>query len=201
MLCIVQARMSSKRLKGKTLLKMKGKPLLERVLSNLVLSKKIKKIVIATSNKKSDNKIVNFCKKKNFLFTRGPLANVALRYIQTLKIYPCDEFLRISGDSPFINHKIIDKIITLSKKKKFDVYTNTFPRTFPKGHSVEIINTNSFLKNYKHFNKYQKEHLTSYFYKENKRFIIRNLKSKKNMSHLNLSVDTKEDFIRLSKNI
>ena len=63
MLCIVQARMSSKRLKGKTLLKMKGKPLLERVLSNLVLSKKIK-IVIATSNKKSDNKIVNFVKKK-----------------------------------------------------------------------------------------------------------------------------------------
>ena len=68
MLCIVQARMSSKRLKGKTLLKMKGKPLLERVLSNLVLSKKIKKIVIATSNKKSDNKIVNFFVKKKIFY-------------------------------------------------------------------------------------------------------------------------------------
>lgn len=201
MLCIVQARMSSKRLKGKTLLNMKGKPLLERVLSNLVLSKKIKKIVVATSNKKSDDKIINFCKKKNFLFTRGSLTNVALRYIQTLKIYPCDVFLRITGDSPFINHKIIDKIITLSKRKKFDIYTNTFPRTFPKGQSVEIINTNSFLKNYKYFNKYQKEHLTSYFYQEKKKFIILNFKSAKDISSLNLSVDTKEDFIRLSNSI
>jgi spore coat polysaccharide biosynthesis protein SpsF len=201
MLCIVQARMSSKRLKGKTLLNMKGKPLLERVLSSLVLSKKIKKIVVATSNKKSDDKIINFCKKKNFLFTRGSLTNVALRYIQTLKIYPCDVFLRITGDSPFINHKIIDKIITLSKRKKFDIYTNTFPRTFPKGQSVEIINTNSFLKNYKYFNKYQKEHLTSYFYQEKKKFIILNFKSAKDISSLNLSVDTKEDFIRLSNSI
>ena len=201
MLCIDQARMSSKRLKGKTLLNMKGKPLLERVLSNLVLSKKIKKIVVATSNKKSDDKIINFCKKKNFLFTRGSLTNVALRYIQTLKIYPCDVFLRITGDSPFINHKIIDKIITLSKRKKFDIYTNTFPRTFPKGQSVEIINTNSFLKNYKYFNKYQKEHLTSYFYQEKKKFIILNFKSAKDISSLNLSVDTKEDFIRLSNSI
>ena len=108
MICIVQARMSSKRLPGKSLLKMKGKFILERVIDNLYLSKKIKKIIVATSNKKSDNKIVNFCKKRNISFTRGSLRNVALRYIKTLKSYPCKFFLRITGDSPLIDYKIIN---------------------------------------------------------------------------------------------
>ena len=201
MLCIVQARMSSKRLPGKVLMKMKGKTILERVIYNLSLSKEIKKIVVATSNNKSDDKIVSFCKIRNFLFTRGSLSNVALRYVKTIKIYPCKKFLRISADSPFINYKLIDNMIRLSKKKKFDIYTNTFPRTFPKGYSVEIINTKTFLKFYKYFNRRQAEHLTSYFYENNKNFIIKNFISTKNMSDLNLSVDTSKDFIRLSKNI
>ena len=57
MLIVQASNVIKKRLKGKTLLKMKGKPLLvERSIKQLVsLSKKIKKIVIATSNKKSDN--------------------------------------------------------------------------------------------------------------------------------------------------
>ena len=72
MICIVQARMSSKRLPGKTLLKLKGKSILERVVNNLSLSKKIKKIIIATSSRKSDKKIVNFCKENIILYTTGP---------------------------------------------------------------------------------------------------------------------------------
>ncbi len=199
MICIVQARMSSKRLPGKSLLKLKGKFILERVINNLCLSKKIKKIIVATSNKKSDNKIVNFCKKNKILFIRGALNNVALRFMKTLKKYPCKSFLRISADSPLINHKIVDKMIVLSKKKKFDIFTNTFPRTFPRGYSVEIINTKVFMKYYKNFNDNQREHITSYFYEKYKKFIIYNFKSKKNMSHMNFSIDTKKDFLRISK--
>tara|TARA_B100000767_G_scaffold84296_1_gene81080 strand:+ start:372 stop:779 length:408 start_codon:yes stop_codon:yes gene_type:complete len=132
MICIVQARMSSKRLPGKSLLKMKKKFILERVIDNLYLSKKIKKIIVATSNKKSDNQIVNFCKKRNILFTRGSLRNVALRYIKTLKYYPCKFFLRITGDSPLIDYKLIDKIISLSKKKNLTFLLIHFLEHFQK---------------------------------------------------------------------
>jgi spore coat polysaccharide biosynthesis protein SpsF len=201
MICIVQARMSSKRLPGKTLLKIKGKSVLERVVLNLNLSKKIKKIIVATSSRNSDKEIINFCKKNSILYTTGPLENVALRFIRTLKRFPCNVFLRISADSPLINYKIIDKMINLSKNKKFDIFTNTFPRSFPKGFSVEIINTITFKKNYKKFNKFQKEHITTFFYQRFKMFKIINFKSKKNLSNLNFSVDTKSDLINVSRYI
>ena len=42
MICIIQARMTSKRLPGKTLLKIKGKTILERVIENVKLSRKVK---------------------------------------------------------------------------------------------------------------------------------------------------------------
>ena len=48
-LAIVQARMGSKRLPGKTLKLMNGKPMLEQLLLNLKGSKYDKKFVVATS--------------------------------------------------------------------------------------------------------------------------------------------------------
>ena len=61
-------------------------------------------------------------------------------------------FIRISGDSPLINLKIIDRAISLHKKNKnVDIITNVFPRTFPMGQSVEINKTKMIKKNLKQF--------------------------------------------------
>ena len=50
-------------------------------------------------------------------------------------------FVRISADSPLIDPSLIDKAVTLFKKNRFDIVTNVFPRTFPKGFSVEVVNS------------------------------------------------------------
>ena len=77
-------------------------------------------------------------------------------------------FKTVSGkdNSPLIDYSLIDKMIRLSKKKNFDIFTNVFPRTFPKGFSVEIIKTNVFFNSYKYFKKNHKEHVSSYFYEK-----------------------------------
>ena len=62
MICFVQARMSSKRLPGKTMKMINGRPLISFVIYRLKRSKLISKIVILTSENKTDDKIVNFCK-------------------------------------------------------------------------------------------------------------------------------------------
>ena len=64
MLCIVQSRMSSKRLPGKALLKINKEPILQRIIKNLKYSNRIDKIIVATSNKSSDLPIISFFKKK-----------------------------------------------------------------------------------------------------------------------------------------
>ena len=65
MICFVQARMNSKRLPGKTMKIIKNKPVLFYVLSRLKKSKFLKKIVVLTSTKKTDNIIVKYCEDNN----------------------------------------------------------------------------------------------------------------------------------------
>ena len=59
MLCIIQARMSSKRLPGKILKEVNSQPLLYYLIKSIKNSRKIKKIIVATSNDYKDLKIIN----------------------------------------------------------------------------------------------------------------------------------------------
>ena len=69
MLCVVQARCGSKRLKRKIFGKIKNVSIIERVINNLKKSKKISKIIIATSKTKEDDEVELFCKRKKLTFT------------------------------------------------------------------------------------------------------------------------------------
>ena len=57
MLAIIQARMLSKRLKGKMLKKISHLTVLEHVINQVSSAKFIDNVVVATSKHKSDNKI------------------------------------------------------------------------------------------------------------------------------------------------
>ena len=101
----------------------------------------------------------------------------------------------MSADSPLLNYKLVDAMILSSKKKNYDIFTNIFPRTFPKGQSIEIIKTKSFLSIKNNFlNNEEKEHLTKYFYNNPLKFNIYNYRNNINYSNYNLSVDTENDF-------
>jgi spore coat polysaccharide biosynthesis protein SpsF len=194
MLCILQARMSSKRFPGKTLKLLKGKKILELIHEQISRSNFISEIIVATSKHFSDDKIFLFCKKRNIKVFRGSLNNVASRYYQIVKKKRCKYFLRINADSPLSSEKIIDQLCKKSKESKIDIITNVFPRTFPKGQSVEIIRSSLLKKYIGKFDKYDLEHVTSYFYKNFKKFKIKNIKNKFDQSMYNLSIDTKNDF-------
>jgi spore coat polysaccharide biosynthesis protein SpsF (cytidylyltransferase family) len=200
-LCIIQARYSSKRLPGKVLKKILGTTVLERVINQVKKSKKINKIIIATSKHKNDKKIINFCKRNKINCILGPLNNVFKRFYSIIIQEHCKSFVRISADSPLLDYSLIDKAVTLFNKNRYDIITNVFPRTFPKGFSVEVINSkiilNSLLKIKK---KRHQEHLTSFFYDNYKKFKIKNFYNKINYSNINLSIDNLSDFIRV-KNI
>ena len=85
MLCVLQARMSSKRFPNKMLKNIKGKTLLLRVYRQLQRSKCIKKIVVATSKSKSDDSLERYCKLNKIKVFRGSKNNVSLRFYKLLK--------------------------------------------------------------------------------------------------------------------
>ena len=197
----VQARMSSKRFPGKVMKEINGKKLIDIIFDVLKKTKKIKKIVVLTSTNKSDDILCNHLKKQKINFFRGSLENVYQRFFDAVDYYKVDQFVRITGDSPFINPKIINECIVENKGNEYDIVTNVFPRSFPIGQSVELINSKMFKK---HKNKITKkkrfrEHITSFFYENSSNFKIKNIYNKKNLSTLDLSINYKNDIKKLFK--
>tara|TARA_B100001057_G_scaffold499104_1_gene608547 strand:- start:1682 stop:2359 length:678 start_codon:yes stop_codon:yes gene_type:complete len=196
----LQARCSSKRLPNKVIKTINDKPMFLNIIDSLKNSKLIKKIIVTTSNNKTDDKLVSICKKNKIEYFRGNLENVSRRLKDLLiKLnFKKGYFMRISADSPLIDFKLINKFIKITYRKKPDILTNTFKRSFPKGQSIELIKSSVFLKNQKKFKiNSDKEHITTYFYRNYKKFKIFNIENKKNYSNLNMSVDTKSDMIKM----
>lgn len=102
---------------GKVLKKIESKTILERVVDQLDKSKKIKKIIVATSTSYKDKPIVRLCKKKGYNFFCGPLNNVYKRFKLVVEKENCKSFIRINADSPLIDYKIVNKAINYFNKK------------------------------------------------------------------------------------
>ena len=64
--CLIQARMSSKRFPGKVLKKIGNKEVLKYLIERL--KNKLKKIdiIVLTSKNSTDRKIISFCKQNNY---------------------------------------------------------------------------------------------------------------------------------------
>lgn len=198
MLCIIQARMSSSRLPGKMLMQINEKPLLQRVIDRVSDSKKISKIIVATSLNQEDNQIEDYCNSIRTQCYRGDLNNVVKRYMDIIENESVDAFVRISGDSPLIPSEVIDKAVICFENNDCDIVTNVFPRTYPKGFSVEVISSKSFAIINQNLTKDQKEHITKKYYDNSDKFKIINFESSINYGEINLCVDTINDLNKIT---
>ena len=68
---IVAARMDSKRMYGKPMKLICGKPIIKHVVDRLRNIKKIDNIIVATSTKKENDIFINFAKKEGVKYFRG----------------------------------------------------------------------------------------------------------------------------------
>lgn len=197
---VICARCSSKRFPNKVLKKINGIPLILQVYERVKNSKYVDNIIVATSNKNSDDKLNKLCLKHNINCYRGSLNNVFSRFINIIKIYKTDIVIRISADSPFIDSKLIDQSIKMFLSKKVDIVTNIFKRSYPKGQSIEVFDKKIFTKT-KNLNltSFDKEHVSPYFYKNRNKYKILNFELKNNLSSYNLTIDFKEDLFLFNK--
>jgi len=193
---IIQARMSSARFPGKVLYKISGKPILQYTIDRLQQLHGLKTIVVATSREESDDKIEQYCYKNDIQCYRGSLDDVAARFKQIVEDYRLDAFVRVCGDSPLIDHSVINTGIDIFKEASYDIVTNTLVRTYPSGQSIEILRSDTFCTAYPLMKEDDElEHVTKYFYKYKDDFKIFNMVSEENYGEMKLSVDTEDDMI------
>ena len=195
---IIQARMGSKRLPGKSLKKINNIPILIKIIRSLKRKKKFKDIliIVATTNLKIDDIIVKLSLKENVIIFRGSHNNVLERYYLAAKKYRLKNIIRLTSDNPFVDTLFLEKLIQLHIKNKND-YTSS-KETLPIGMGAEILTFRSLKKAYKFStSKKDKEHVCDYILDNTKNFKIQNLKfkiSSKKIKKLRLTVDTQKDL-------
>ena len=193
-LAIVQARMGSTRLPGKVLKVVDGKPLIEILLHRLSNSKRIDKIVLATSENEDNDELANLVGKLGYEVYRGSENNVLDRYYNAANKYQPEIVVRITGDCPIIDPKLVDDVIGFYQEKKVDYASNTQPPTFPDGLDIEVF---SFIALETAFSQASeqsdKEHVTP-FIRRSDQFKRANYLNAVNYSDERWTVDDLEDF-------
>lgn len=197
---VVQARMSSTRFPGKVLHEVNGKPLLGYLVESLRRCTQDVALVLATSDQSSDDPIGQFCAENNIRCIRGPLEDVAWRFKMVVDELSLDAFVRICGDSPLLDYRLVDEAVQMLRQKGGDLVTNVLKRTYPKGQSVEVVNADSFVAAYsKMGSPEEREHVTKFFYTHPDEYDIRSFESDGAFGDESVVVDTVEDMKRFEK--
>ncbi|MDA9708488.1 aminotransferase class III-fold pyridoxal phosphate-dependent enzyme [Alphaproteobacteria bacterium] len=205
-ICIIQARLNSKRLPKKVLVDIAGKSCLQRVIERVKASKLINEIWLATTFLKEDKILEQTCNKLKIKFFQGSNLNVLSRFYKILKITKAQSIVRITADCPLIDAKVIDQVIRKFQKEKCDYLSNTVNRTFPDGLDVEIFSSAALKKTYleaKH--PFLKEHVTPYMHGKVPKgiqsgpFTAKQFLNEIDYSNIRITLDRPEDLVLIRK--
>ncbi|MDZ4179352.1 MAG: NTP transferase domain-containing protein, partial [Coriobacteriia bacterium] len=108
---IAQARMSSTRLPGKTLMDLGGAPVLDRVIARARRAKLADDVWLAITEDPSDDVLEEHARALGVPYVRGSLDDVLARYAQAAEASSADAIVRITCDCPLIDPDVIDAVI------------------------------------------------------------------------------------------
>ena len=192
--------MNSKRLPGKVLMNISGKPMLQWQIERLQKSRLIDNIVIATTNASKDDPIEALCGKLKVKCFRGSESDVLLRVSELLDIFKVDIHIECFGDSPLIDPQIVDEFIGyyLKECKDIDYLSSAIKSTYPAGLEVSIYKSNILKSVNKMVDKSDplREHVGFNITRFSKSFKLVSLEAPEHFCKPNiyLEVDTEEDM-------
>lgn len=192
---IIQARTGSTRLPNKVLKEICGKPLIWHITNRLKYSKKIDKIILATTQRISDNVLEKWAIENEIFYFRGSENDVLDRYYQAARFFRVDTIVRITADDPFKDSSIIDQVIDLYEYNKLDFAYNNNPPSFPEGLDIEVFSFDALEKAANNsVDPFEREHVTQYLYKNSSIFNQACLKNPIDLSYLRWTIDTQKDW-------
>jgi 3-deoxy-manno-octulosonate cytidylyltransferase (CMP-KDO synthetase) len=107
---IIPARYSSKRLPGKPLIPIGGKPLVQRVYEGAKGSSFLDRVIVATDSTRISDEVYRFGGEAYLSLRRHPTGTD--RVAEVVRNLSCDWVVNIQCDQPFLNPKMIDDLVT-----------------------------------------------------------------------------------------
>ena len=201
---IIQARMGSKRLPGKSMADIAGRPLLWHVLDRVTRSRQSDEVVLATTRKKEDDVLVDLAKKIKVSVFRGSENDLIDRYYQAARKFKADIVVRIPADNACLEPAEIDRIIEYHRNSNNDFSSNIQNidgNGYPDGLGAEVFSFNTLEKLWQVTTEPRhREHVSNYIYENRDKFIVGTIPCPAEFRRpdIKLDVNTEEElkFIR-----
>jgi spore coat polysaccharide biosynthesis protein SpsF len=137
---IVEARMTSSRLRGKHLMQVRGKPMLGYLIDRLKAVNSIDQIVIAMTDQDADDPLQAFAQSQGVTVFRGSETDVMGRVLQAAQANAADIICEVTGDCPVIDPDLVEQVIQVYLANNV-AYVNNGRHGLPDGMSAQVFST------------------------------------------------------------
>jgi spore coat polysaccharide biosynthesis protein SpsF len=201
---VVQARMASTRLPGKSLLELGDSTLLQHILRRLKRIEAPVALLVATSAEPEDDAIQAACRDEEVAVYRGAADDVLDRFAAAVEeLDPRPEVvLRVCADRPLVCSRLADELIAAYEPAGSpDYLSNALVKSYPDGYDLELVRTEALLLAAKAaVDPYEREHVTPYVYRRPERFSLVNLTCPYgDFSRVRATIDYAEDYESLRR--
>ena len=199
---IIQARTTSTRLPGKVLKELpwgSGITALGQVIRRLKRASSLDRIIVATTENREDEAIVEIARKEKVHYFRGSEKDVLSRYYYAAKENGLDTVVRVTSDCPCIDPDFIDRVVEELFESGMDYVSYSGARRFPRGLDGEAFTMKALERNFIEAKKdFEREHVTPYIYMTGQ-FRLKRLDAPEEFSapEIRVTLDTIEDYALL----
>jgi spore coat polysaccharide biosynthesis protein SpsF len=151
---IIQARMGSKRLPGKSILPLAGKTLLHRFIERVLRTETLNTVVLATTVNREDDILCQIAEDMGIQVFRGSENDLVDRIFKCAVEHRADVIVRLCADNPLVEPLEIDRIVRqyLAHGQDEFLYTNAQSVNgldWPDGLGAEVYGFMTFAKLWK----------------------------------------------------
>lgn len=203
-ICVVQARMGSTRLPGKSLAPVYGDiSLLELVLLRCMRAESVDLVVLATSQNQDCDPLVRLAGHLGVSVVRGDEENVLGRFVKAVDLFHPHRVIRVCADNPLVSPEEIDKLVGFFIKERYDYAANNTPECgLPDGLGCEIIGSDVLRELEKQAQDvFSREHVTTYIKAHTGNYRIGWLIAQSDLffPDAKLDIDTVEDLLKVKR--
>jgi len=191
---VLQARLDSSRLPGKSLLPLGGKPLILRVME--ALGKVPAEIRVLACPEDCATAFEPLATEAGFALFTGPKDDVLKRYCLAIRHFGIDHVIRATGDNPFV---FADAAVAISAQAIAHAADYAGYLGLPVGGGVEAVSAKAlFRAEGEAETPHEREHVCPYLYNHPGLFNLHRVLSPRHWqgADIRLTVDTQEDYRR-----
>ncbi len=190
---ILQGRLGSTRLPGKVFLPLLGKPVIQHVYERVLHCENIDRIIVATTTRKRDDRIVALFDGLGVPVFRGSEADPLDRYYRAATQFSLSHVVRIMADCPLMDPRVVDEVISMYFKGGYDFcYVGG---EYPAGLDTTVFSYQALEKCFLEATKVsEREHITFYMTNHPHLFNIGVYKEFKGLLHHRWVMDHEADY-------